>query len=86
MDMEWTKEQLMAANEALYERFDHLPAEHADAQILMCEVTALREALEEMVKDDAFSELCQGIGEEPSWLVKARALLTQIPKVAPERI
>jgi hypothetical protein len=40
-------------------------------------VTAKRlmEALREMVNDEAFAELLATIGEEPSWLLKARAAL-----------
>jgi hypothetical protein len=37
----------------------------------------LLEALKEMVKDGAFAELCQAIGEEPSWLNTARAAIAK---------
>lgn len=35
----------------------------------------MRKVLLAMVADDAFAELCQGIGEEPNWLKQARAVL-----------
>lgn len=34
-------------------------------------------ALEAMVNDEAFEDLCQGIGEEPEWLQAARVALAK---------
>lgn len=36
---------------------------------------AAKELLRQMVADEAFADLCAGIGEEPKWLKGARALL-----------
>jgi len=44
-DKVWTQEQLGQANVALWERFDHLPVEHKDAQIIQCELTEAVELL-----------------------------------------
>lgn len=35
------------------------------------------EVAKAMVADDAFAELCQGIGEEPIWLKNARAAIAK---------
>jgi len=36
---------------------------------------AAKELLRQMVADEAFADLCAGIGEEPKWIEGARALL-----------
>jgi hypothetical protein len=45
-------------------------AEEQDARI-----KAMEEVVKAMVSDDAFAELCQGIGDEPKWLKDARVVL-----------
>jgi hypothetical protein len=65
------------------------PAEGKANARLIAAAPEILEVLKEMVADDAFAELCQGIGEEPSWLKLARAAIAKAqmiePKGAPEK-
>lgn len=51
----WTQEQLSQANVALWERFDHLPVEHKDAQVLQCENTEAVELLNAYIHNEGVS-------------------------------
>lgn len=74
---DWTQDELNAAYALL--------TPGSTMTILQCQVTALRAALETMVADDAFADLCEGIGEEPAWLKLARAALARTaPKETPK--
>jgi hypothetical protein len=89
MDMEWTIEKRIAASRNLnikkFGEDDGSEAEHrmwaqragdiAEAITLQCEVTALREALEEMLYLVQHTDVRHGVPCD-----KARALLTNIQK------
>ena len=44
---------------------------------LIAAAPEMYETLQKMVADEAFEDLCQGIGEIPSWLTMARAAIAK---------
>lgn len=63
----------------IYDRNDEEVAELTRARNshLITAAPELYEALNLMVQDDAFAELCQTIGEAPEWLNMARLALAK---------